>query len=235
MEQLFCTRWATLAILAVCFATACSGTEQHKTGEAFRGRWVHAPYDGGFFACGSAETWDLRPARDSAAWFHLEQRLRRLDTSFFIVGLNGPYYLELIGDTSGVGHYGHLGVLPRQLSADTIIQLRFASPSDCAVGGPSTPSIQTRTPVPDSAAAVQVAIAHLKEWEGVRRPITVDMVHWGYMQLDDSLPARFVATGRYSVWLETSDPLHGRLTYVVDLDSTGRAVLVSRHTPTMRQ
>jgi hypothetical protein len=197
---------------------------------------VRAPYDGGFFACGSAETWHLRPARDSAAWFHLEQRLRRLDTSFSIVGLSGPYYLELIGDTSGVGHYGHLGVLPRLLSADTITELRFASPSDCAVGEPATPSIRSRTPVPDSASAVRVAIEYLKEWERVQHPITVDRVDWGYMQADDSSATRFVATGRYLVWLEASAALHGRLKYVVVVDSTGRTALVIRdRTPTNRR
>ena len=84
-----------------------------------------------FQPCGSTEVWWLEPG-EPEPWYELERRATRALGDNLAMANGAGVYVELRGDTTSSGRYGHLGGYERRVTLRSIEIVRRMRPSDCA-------------------------------------------------------------------------------------------------------
>jgi hypothetical protein len=100
----------------------CASTEPANPHSGlFRGHYTHNFEVQRFQPCSSSERWwvsgDVRPLlaplREGSGW------------------RSGTVYVEVRGDLSGIGQYGHLGAYSRELVVHEVVTTRLPTDKDC--------------------------------------------------------------------------------------------------------
>lgn len=98
--------------------------------DRFRGEYEIAFERSAFRPCGGTERWWLAVPGDSTRRV-LERALATIDSAAGRPAARRVVYLEIRADTSAVGHYGHLGAYPRQVSVREVVRVAPGSASEC--------------------------------------------------------------------------------------------------------
>ena len=80
--------------------------------------------------CGSTERWWVTAGRDSII-IRLHHELAKLHPHSESSPWHGSVFARFRGDTSALGHYGHLGKYRRQFLLKDLIEVRDTTSNDC--------------------------------------------------------------------------------------------------------
>jgi hypothetical protein len=115
------TRLHVIFLVAVA-ATSCARprTSAIPTPGTFRGVYQTAFEMIAFTPCNSGERWWVTPV-NAPGWNSLQRALHRIDPIASGPGRVQRAYVELQGDTSATGQFGHLGAYTRELRVTRVL------------------------------------------------------------------------------------------------------------------
>ncbi len=121
---------------AACRSTAREvASVDGQAGSAFRGHYTSGFEVSSFRLCGSSEDWWLIPPDDSAQAAAFVDRVGRAAREGAPTpGVPQGYqhvYLEVRGDTTGHGQYGHLARYVREFQVKDVVAVKPSEPGDC--------------------------------------------------------------------------------------------------------
>ena len=121
---------------AACRSMAREGASvDGLVGSAFRGHYTSGFEVSSFRPCDSSEEWWLIPLDDSVRVAAFVERVGRAARGGAPTpGVPAGYqyvYLEVRGDTTGHGQYGHLARYVRELRVKDVVAVRPSEPGDC--------------------------------------------------------------------------------------------------------
>ena len=127
---------ALLVVVTGCSATSEGGSEDPGPPapslplDFHRGHYERRFEVSAFTPCGSDEAWWVGEG-PAEPWTELERGAARALGDSLAMYRGARLYVELRGDTTGRGAYGHLGAYPRELTLRSVSVVQRRRSSDC--------------------------------------------------------------------------------------------------------